>query len=256
MYQKERIESITEILKKNGYVTVKYLSEELHYSTATINRDLNYMQKKKLIKRSYGGVELTKIKTIPLVFRYNKMRVAKNLIGKAAAKLICDGDVVFFDSSTTTQYISKYITEKKKLTIITTNIALASFLSEYGIKVILTGGHIIDAPYILGGEETVEAAMKYKTDKFFFSSGAVTPEGLIPEEGYRTLFLKAAIGNSEKSYFLADHDKIADKSHIEASKLISTLDMVTDIITDFSFSDVIKSKYPKTNFIEVGTEEK
>ena len=48
MFQEERIKIITELLKKNGFVTVKFLTDELHYSSATINRDLNLMQKKKL----------------------------------------------------------------------------------------------------------------------------------------------------------------------------------------------------------------
>lgn len=58
MYQKERIDKIMEILKENGYVTVKYLIDKLHYSNATVNRDLNIMASRKLITRSYGGVEL------------------------------------------------------------------------------------------------------------------------------------------------------------------------------------------------------
>ncbi|MBR5459745.1 MAG: DeoR family transcriptional regulator [Clostridia bacterium] len=37
MYQKERLDEILEILKASGYVTVKYLTERLHYSTATVN---------------------------------------------------------------------------------------------------------------------------------------------------------------------------------------------------------------------------
>ena len=51
MFQEERIKIITELLKKNGFVTVKFLTDELHYSSATINRDLNLMQKKKLPKQ-------------------------------------------------------------------------------------------------------------------------------------------------------------------------------------------------------------
>ena len=43
MYQKERMDAILDILKVNGYVTVKFLIEKLHYSTATINRDLNML---------------------------------------------------------------------------------------------------------------------------------------------------------------------------------------------------------------------
>ena len=82
MFQTERIEAIINILKQNGYVTVKYLTEELHYSNATINRDLNMMKKQKLIKRSYGGVELIDRQDISLPFRYHKMKSAKNKIGR------------------------------------------------------------------------------------------------------------------------------------------------------------------------------
>ena len=250
MYQKERIENITEILKKNGYVTVKYLTEELHYSTATINRDLNYMQKQRLIKRSYGGVELLKRKYVPLVFRYNRMRTAKNLIAKVAAKHISDGDTVFFDGSTTTQYISKYITEKKNLTVITTNMALASFLSEYGITVILTGGKIVEAPYILGGEDTVENAMKYSVDKFFFSTGATTPDAKAYTGGYSHLLFNVMINNSKESFYLADHGKLTNENPTTA-KVLCSPDKITHYITDFSYPQETKKKYPNIDFIEV-----
>lgn len=251
MYQKERIDSITDILKKNGYVTVKYLTQELHYSTATINRDLNYMEKQKLIKRSYGGVELVKRKYVPLVFRYNKMRTAKNLIGKAAAKFINDGDIIFFDGSTTTQYISKYITEKKDLTVITNNMALASFLSEYSINVICLGGKIIEAPYILGDEDTIENSMKYNVDKFFFSVGKVTPDGKIMTGGWTYLLCRIMLKNSKESFLLADRDKFFSEPSASANKILCTPDKITHIITDYTFSEKIKNKYPETDFVEL-----
>ena len=50
MYQSERLELILEILKKNGYTTVKFLTEQLHYSNATVNRDLALLEARKLVK--------------------------------------------------------------------------------------------------------------------------------------------------------------------------------------------------------------
>ena len=44
MPQTLRQDQILEILEKRGYVTVRYLTDALHYSSATINRDLNKMQ--------------------------------------------------------------------------------------------------------------------------------------------------------------------------------------------------------------------
>ena len=80
MYQKERIDLILKILRENGYVNVKYLCDTIGYSKATINRDLNFMAKQKLIIRSYGGVELIEKQNIPLIFRYHKMKKEKKHI--------------------------------------------------------------------------------------------------------------------------------------------------------------------------------
>ena len=117
----KRIDTILGIIKEQGYVTVKYLCDELHYSTATINRDLNDLQKKKLITRHYGGAEIVKTKGTPLVFRYHKMKSSKMKVAKKAAELIEDGDTVFIDAATSTQYIGHYLEGKKDITVITNN---------------------------------------------------------------------------------------------------------------------------------------
>ncbi len=249
MYQKERVEIITELLKKHGYVTVKFLCDELHYSSATINRDLNYMETQKIIKRSYGGVELLKRRSVPIIFRYNKMRPAKNKIGKVAAKYINDGDTVFFDGSTTTQYISKYITEKKNLTVITNNMALATFLGDYDIKVICLGGELAERPCILLSEVTIENAMKFTADKYFFSTSGISENGHIFSSGLGYILNKIMHKNSKKSFYLVDHDKIFEQP--KDLKIFCNLNDVDCVITDYIFSDKTKESAPETDFVEV-----
>ncbi len=247
MHQKERIRVITELLQKHGYVTVQFLTEELHYSSATINRDLNAMQAQKLVKRSYGGVELLKSRSVPLLFRYNKMRPAKNKIGKKAAEWIHDGDTIFIDSSTTAQYIGKYITDRKNLTVITNNMALASFLGEHTICVICLGGKIVEPPSMLCSEETVEQVRKYGADKMFFSTGGCSKDGKIGSSGPYYLMHKAMLAQSNQSFFLVDHEKLTDTCR----EYLGTLEDVDHIITDFCFADEVKDRYKNTGFIEV-----
>ena len=80
MSQKLRLDAILEILQKQHYVSVKYLVDTLHYSNATINRDLNVLKQRNLINRSYGGVELiTKSKLPALPFRYHIYSITRNL---------------------------------------------------------------------------------------------------------------------------------------------------------------------------------
>jgi len=247
MYQKERIDSIMEILNENGYVTVKYLTEELHYSTATINRDLNDMVKQNLIKRSYGGVELIKERGVPLPFRYHKMKSIKNKLGKKAAEFINDGDRIFIDGSTTTQYIGKYIIDKKDLTVITNNITLASFLSEHGIEVICLGGKIVEIPSMVGGMDTAGHAMKYKADKLFFSVGELSEEGVLSSAENYDLLHRVEAENSDEVYCLIDHKKIKPPP----KRILFDLSKVDYLITDYIFSDEVKKRFENTRFIEV-----
>ena len=57
MYRKERLDRIIELIETRGFVTVKTLTSELHYSTATVNRDLNILSQMKRIRRTAGGAE-------------------------------------------------------------------------------------------------------------------------------------------------------------------------------------------------------
>ena len=249
MYQKERLDEIIEILKKNGYVTVKYLTDMLHYSTATINRDLNILEKQKLVSRSYGGAELVKNKSVPLPFRYHKMKVVKNRMGALAASLVRDGDVIFVDGSTTSEYMARHLTDKKNITVITNNIAIVSYLSEFNIKMICTGGTITEPPSMLGGTDAVETVMKYNADKMFFSSGAISDDGIIGSGEMYYLLHKVMAKNSKEVYYMADHEKI----NVNVTKNIFSLDNVDGVITDYVFSDDVKKKYPHTKFIEALT---
>ena len=247
MYQKERIDLIKDILDKNGFVTVKHLIDELHYSSATINRDLNFMQNQGIVRRSFGGVELVNEQRVPLYFRYSKMRAAKSKIGKRAADFIKDGDTIFIDCSTTAQYIGKYITDRTNLTVITNNLALVSFLSEYSITCICLGGKIIEAPYMAYSAETVENARRYGADKLFFSAGGITTDGKIRGSEYdiHNLLIRTMMENSKEKFLLFDCDKVKD--HFD--KYIGSFDDIEAVITDYHFVESVKKNFANTDFI-------
>ncbi len=243
MHKKDRLDDILAILKKQGYVTVKYLTERLHYSTATINRDLNFLQNQRMVKRSYGGVELTGNTDASMVFRYHKMRTVKSQLAKKAAEFIKNGDVIFIDGTTTTQHIAPYITDRKDLTVITNNVALVPYLSKYGITVVCLGGQVQEVPYILSGVETIENAARYRADKVFFSAGALLLDGGI-SSGY-ALLLQTMLRNSKHRYLLMDHKKIVSTSRVAHLNL----SQVDTVISDYDFDDTIREAFPETEFI-------
>ncbi len=244
MIPKVRKDTILQILERQGYSTVTELVETLHYSSATIYRDLNDLQKLHLVKRSYGGVELVQRNDLPIFSkRSDYQKLEKRQIGQRAAEKIQNGDTVFIAGTTTTEYIAPYL-KGKSIRVLTNNMHLAAVLSEYGIEVICLGGRVIETPSILYSDETVETAMKYRADKFFFTVKAFSADGQIAASYYNLLY-KVMMKNSNASYFLIDHSKLSDR--IEHS--MCDFSAVTCVISDYAFSPDVQKEFATTEFI-------
>ena len=246
MYQQERMDEIMKILKNNNYVTVDYLVKEIRYSPASIRRDLTLLEKQGLVTRSYGGVSLKNANTSPFRFRQHSMRVAKNAIAKKAASLVKNGDVVFLDGSSTTQYMGHFLTDKKGITVITCNMLLADFLSEHGIVTYCTGGKVVEYPGILGGEFMLDALSKFNADIAFFSSGAFSFDGQILSFGEGGAHNhKTFRAHSKKLVYLCGSDKF----EAPANYISFTLDEVDYFISNEALPQELKDKFRNTTFL-------
>ena len=244
MAQKIRQDQILDILQKRGFVTVRYLVDTLHYSSATINRDLNQMEVLGLVKRSYGGVEAAKRGALPaLSERQFYMKKEKRRIAREAASLIQNGDTLFLDGSTTVQYLLPFLREKKNLKIITNNMHLAIELGDLDHDVICLGGRIAERPHVLYSDETVENAQKYQVSKMFFSVDSVTADGWIHYSHY--LLYKTMLKNADEVYFLTDKTKLAPR----LDKKLCSFSVLTGVISDFDFPEETKKAYPGVSFI-------
>lgn len=247
MSQKLRQEQILHILQERGYVTVRYLTGALHYSSATVNRDLNAMQTLGLVKRTYGGVEaVDRHHFFPLPQRQLYMKKEKRRNAHAAASLIENGDTVFLDGSTSVQYIAPFLTEKRDLRIITNNLRLAMELGEYDIDVICLGGHITERPHVIGGDDAVEQALRYRADKMFFSIGCVTANGNVGAGG---LLHRIMLKNAREVYLLTNKSKLVE----DMSEIFCDFSALTGVISDFEFPKETQKAFPNTKFIFVNS---
>ncbi len=247
MSQTIRQDQIIHILEKRGYVTVRYLVDHLHYSSATINRDLNRMEALGLVKRSYGGVEAVKKGHLPpLSQRQFYMQKEKRRVAREAARLISNGDTVFLDGSTTVQYILPFLSEKKELRILTNNMRLAMELGDLDFDVICLGGRISERPYVLDSDETIETAQKYQASKMFFSVDSITADGHI--RGSHYMLYKTMLKNSDEAYLLTDQTKLVDRLDVR----LCDFSALSGVISDFDFPAETKQAYPNITFIFAG----
>ena len=247
MSQHLRQEAILDILKKQGYVPVKYLVDVLHYSNATINRDLNVLKEKGLIKRTYGGVSISGKGQYPTITtRQHLMKKEKRLICKVAAEQVCDGDIIFIDGSTTAQYMAPYLIDRKNITVITNNISLVEYLSDHAIPVVCLGGQVLEPPCMLCSSETVEFAARFVANKMFFSTGRFTVDGTTDSCAY-DLLRRTMIAHSDRVYYLADHHKVSES----VRKIFCDFRQIHTVISDYDFPEETKRAFPDTEFILV-----
>ena len=247
MYQKERLNRILEIVNARGFATIKELAFELTYSNATIHRDVIALEKMKKIKRINGGIEPIKEISVPLPFRYDKMKNAKLKISKQAVSLINDEEIIFIDGSTTTQFMSDYLLAKKNIHVVTNNISLASFLADNGVKVTVLGGEIIDPPYMTSGLGEYDSLVNIKIDKAFLSCNGFDEQGNVYAYIFYNLY-KCVLHLSTETYLLADSSKL---NAITEKTIAMRFSDITGIVSDFDFSDEIKNKFKNTKFIKV-----
>lgn len=234
MFAEERIDKIIEILKLEGKVTVKGLSEKFNVSEGMIRKDLAKIEGIESIKRTYGGAILERkiVKDGRLITRVISNIEEKEDISDIAINNIEDNDVIFLDISTTNNMIAnKLINSKKKLTIITNmNRIVMEFDNVKNIDVIQIGGSYNK---ILGGtvgSSSIEEIKKIKVDKAFIGVGGMNVfENFISNFDLdEALTKKEIIKSSKKTYILAENEKF----YKDACYKFSGLEDIDYIITN------------------------
>ena len=132
MFTIERQQGIVNLLKAKRSLTVTELSQKFFIGEATIRRDLERLEKKGLLKRTYGGAVLLDglDSEIPLSIREIEQKDAKDVIGHMATKFVEDGYIIIMDSSSTVLKMAPHLKGKSKLTVITNGAKTAVDLGE------------------------------------------------------------------------------------------------------------------------------
>ncbi len=206
-----RLNDILDLLKEKGTISIVDLAALLYVSTSTIRRDLKALEKQNMVLLEYGTVSLRLYNntTLNIETRHQIQLKEKRIIGKKAADLVHNGDILLLDTSTTVQNILPFLLDKKDLTIITNSIRICSLLTGSNFRVFSTGGLLYNHCEGLCGGFTEESLRHFHVDWLFFSSKGISNCGAISDDSEmetyaRRTMLKAA----KKKVYLCDDSKI------------------------------------------------
>ena len=174
MLKEERSDKIMELLRLHKYLSVDFLAEHLHYSPATVRRDITKLEKMGYAKKSYGGISLND-HTKPIIIREHEFSSEKSALCRSASKLVGDHDTVFIAGSSTTSQLVRFLADKKDITVVTTDLRLALSVEKMGIKCYCSGGLLKDG--ILTGCIANSTIQNLCYDICFFSVTGISDSG-------------------------------------------------------------------------------
>ena len=174
----ERQGEILLLIKEKGSATIGEIAERFSVSEMTVRRVLYKLSDAGLMIRTPGGAMVVPSGSMERTFleRSEKMSGAKDVLGRAAAARVQDGETVVLDSGTTTQqHIARHLAARRDLMVVTTSLAVLEELAgSGGVQVRLTGGVYRRVSHDLCGGRVDQALGNIFADRVFFGAAALS----------------------------------------------------------------------------------
>ena len=239
-----RRSAILQILKKNSNVSVTELSKRFGVSEVTIRKDLNLLKDRNLLVRTRGGAITNDTGTNEdeMSIRFKKLAHyrEKQAIGRAAADLIEDGDIIIIDSGTTALQVACNLHQFKNLTVLTNALNVAQEVLSYKrFNVILLGGNIRSSSESVVGALAESNLKMFYCDKLFLGVDSFRVENGISTPSVEEANInQIMISRSRKVIAVFDSSKVNKRS----LAFITDLSKIDAVVTDDGLDKSIRSQ--------------
>jgi DeoR family transcriptional regulator, aga operon transcriptional repressor len=228
----ERQRAIHELIERDKRVSVTAICETFSVSEATARRDLAALASEGKVQRVRGGAIQTgeSPPELPILEREDDQTHDKDLIGRAAARLIRPGETIFLGSGTTVLATARHLQECQELTVLTNSLPIINLLVGCtGITLIVLGGMLRNSELSFIGHITETALSEVRADKVILGARAISLEhGITNDYLPETLTDRAIIKIGREVILVADHTKFGTVS----TAFLAPLEDVTTIVTD------------------------
>ncbi|GER19553.1 DeoR/GlpR family DNA-binding transcription regulator [Variovorax boronicumulans] len=214
MLTRPRKQHILSVLRRDGQVVAKALSEELALSEDTIRRDLRELAAEGLLQRVHGGALPVAAAEADFSGRQQLAPDEKVAIGRAAARLVKPGQVVFIDGGTTAVQLARHLPLALQATVVTHSPSVAVELAAHaGIEVVLIGGRLFRHSMVAVGAAAMAAISRIHADTYFMGATGVHAEaGLTTGDAEEAEIKRALMAAAAETVVLASSEKLGAAS--------------------------------------------
>lgn len=249
--QQIRLNAILSALQQSGSVSVEGLSKDLDVSLVTIRRDLDELEGRGLLRRTHGGaVSIEPFFYEP--FRNDRSFLAqverfadeKRRIGRAAAALIKEGEIIALTPGTTTTEVIRGIPLNRKITVVTSTVNVAMELSKRkDLDVFVTGGHLRGDWFSLVGPTAAQSLSHVMIHTLFIGADGIDAKHGVscfsPDESQLN---STMVKHAQRKIAVVDHSKFG----VVAGWRICPTSELDVLITDTGATDEMIAPFEKT----------
>ncbi len=217
MLSKERLFRIMEVIEEQSFVTISELMEFINASKSTITRDLMELERQGLIQRERGGAirkelpqTLSSSTDLPVMNKENIHLAEKELIGKAAAEIVKNGECIYLDSGTTPVAMLPYLKDKNIKLVTASTYLVRKLPKRFKGELFLIGGHYIPDYDMSVGFVAIEDINRFHFDQAFFSASGIDLESeeVMAVDLDISAVKAAVLKRCRKAHILADASKL------------------------------------------------
>ncbi|WP_309084939.1 DeoR/GlpR family DNA-binding transcription regulator [Chelativorans sp.] len=219
LMQSERLAAVLAEIETQGRITVTDAASRFGVSAETVRRDLKLLASDRRVQLVRGGAILARSSTSPALqgealpsveFRVRSNEAEKDAIGRHAAELVADGQVVLLDGGTTTLSVARHLKPRRNLTVVTNNLLVAQEIGRRpGWRVHVIGGELSPLSMSLVGLSAVQGLQNVAVDIAFLGAAGVSATGgFTSPDPFESELKRGMMAIARRVVVVADHTKL------------------------------------------------
>ncbi len=240
----DRRESINQMVRSKGFVTIEFLAGEFGVTPQTIRRDINHLSENGMVLRYHGGAGLApSTKNVAYTKRKVWCLEEKQRIARMVAEQIPNHASIFINIGTTTEEVARALSDHRGLKVITNNLNVASILSgNADFEVIVAGGLVRHRDGGIIGPLTIDFIQQFRVDYGIIGISGIDNDGTLLDFDYREVRAARAIIDNSRNVFLAtDHTKFGRNAMVRLASISEISAVFTDKPLPASLAEVVSS---------------
>ncbi len=226
----ERHRKLRDLFSSQEFASIEDLCKTLGVSEATTRRDLNHMEKHGFVRRVHGGALslLTRDDGLDFGQLSTSCSEEKNNIGRAAAKLVEDGQTIILGGGSTAVEVARDLSAKN-IHVVTNSIPIMQvFWDCKYVDVTSTGGYLYPRAGVQLGPICEHTLGQITADILIMGIGGISEKGLSDSNALIVSSIRKMIEVSRRVVIVADHTKFGRDRVVPVAPLSEIDVVVTD----------------------------